>query len=152
MSWSDALIAAQWFFLFYFVAINLAYLSLNALSTLELPQHLEARLLDLLPQTHSPYELPVSVIVPAYNEETTIAASVRSMLQLDYPQFEVIVVNDGSRDGTLEALKREFDLVPYPEAYWNRVPAKSVRGFYRSTRYPNLILDLSWGAYCVLSI
>ena len=77
-------------------------------------------------------------VVPAYNEEATIAASVRSMLQLEYPEFEVIVVNDGSRDGTLAALVREFELVPHPEAYWRRLPVKPVRGIYRSTRFPNL--------------
>ena len=138
MSWHDAAEIAQWFFLLYFVVLNLGYLALNAFSMLELPRHVEARLLDLLPRVYSGYEPPVSVLVPAYNEEATIAASVRSMLQLDYPEFEVIVVNDGSRDGTLQALEREFALKPYPEAYWCRLAVKSVRGIYRSLRYSNL--------------
>ena len=142
MSWNDALLAAQWFFLFYFVAINLGYIALNILSMLDMPKHLETRLLDLLPRAYSPYEIPVSLLVPAYNEEVTIAASVRSMLQLDYPEFEVVVVNDGSRDGTLNALQREFGLVPYPEAYWRQIAVKPVRGIYRSTKFPNLrVLD-----------
>jgi cellulose synthase/poly-beta-1,6-N-acetylglucosamine synthase-like glycosyltransferase len=138
MSWEGAAEAAQWFFLAYLVALNFAYLALNACSILELPRHLEARLLDLLPHADSGYEPPVSVLVPAYNEELTIAASVRSMLQLDYPQLEVIVINDGSRDGTLQALVREFGLVPHPEAYWRRLEVKPVRAVYRSTRFPNL--------------
>ena len=138
MSWEAASEAAQLFFLAYFVAVNLGYLALNACSMLELPRHLEASLLDLLPRAHSDYEPPVSVLVPAYNEELTIAASVRSMLQLDYPQLEVIVINDGSRDGTLQALEREFALVPHPEAYWRRLEVKPVRAIYRSSRFPNL--------------
>lgn len=138
MTWRDALEVAQWFFLLYFIALNLGYLALNALSIVELRKHLEARLLDLLPRAYSPYELPVSIVVPAYNEEAIIGTSVRSLLQLDYPEFEVIVVNDGSRDGTLEALRREFDLVPFPEAYWRRIAVKAVRGIYRSRRFPNL--------------
>jgi len=93
----------------------------------EMPKHMEQRVLDLLPRYYSPYEMPVSVIVPAYNEETTIAASIRSMLQLDYPEFEVIAVNDGSRDGTLQALVREFALVLYPEAYRQRIAVQKVR-------------------------
>jgi cellulose synthase/poly-beta-1,6-N-acetylglucosamine synthase-like glycosyltransferase len=138
MTWEAAAEAAQWFFLLYFVALNVGYLALNACSMLELPRHLEASLLDLLPHEHSGYEPPVSVLVPAYNEELTIAASVRSMLQLDYPQLEVIVINDGSRDGTLQALEREFALVPHPEAYWRRLEVKPIRAIYRSTHFPNL--------------
>ena len=142
MSWDGAIDAAQWFFLLYFVALNLGYLGLNALALLELPRELETRLLHMLPRVHSGYEPPVSVIVPAYNEEATVAASVRSMLQLEYPELEVVVVNDGSRDGTLEALRREFALVAYPEAYWRRLDVKPVRGMYRSTRFPNVrVLD-----------
>ena len=138
MSWEHAADVAQWFFLLYFVALNLGYLVLNACSLLELPRELETRLLNALPRVHSGYEPPVSVIMPAYNEEATIAVSVRSMLQLEYPELEVIVVNDGSRDGTLDALRREFALVPYPEAYWRRLDVKPVRGIYRSARFPNI--------------
>ena len=138
MSWERIAESVQWFFLLYFVALNLGYLLLNALSLLELPRELERRLISMLPRVHSGYEPPISVIMPAYNEAATIATSVRSMLQLEYPEIEVIVVNDGSRDGTLEALRREFALVPYPEAYWRRLEVKPVRSIYRSTRFPNL--------------
>src|SRR4051812_11691169 len=138
MSWHDAVERAQWFFFGYFAALNLAYVALNALAALELRKYLDERVLDLLPRAHSPYEPPVSVIVPAYNEETIICSSVLSMLQLEYPELEVIVVNDGSADGTLEALSREFDLAAFPEALWRRVPSKPVRGIYRSKRFPNL--------------
>ena len=58
----------------------------------------------------SRFTIPVSVIAPAYNEEILVEAAVRSLLALDYPHFEVIVVNDGSRDGTLAVLRRAFDL------------------------------------------
>ncbi len=137
-----AIEAAEWLFFGYFVAINLGYLGLNLLSIFALPEHLAVRLLDRLPRTHSGFEPPVTILVPAYNEESTIAASVRSMLQLDYPELEIVVVNDGSRDDTLETLKREFALVAYPEAYWRRIEVKPIRGIYRSTRFSNLrVLD-----------
>jgi cellulose synthase/poly-beta-1,6-N-acetylglucosamine synthase-like glycosyltransferase len=60
------------------------------------------------------------------------------MLQLEYPDYEVLIVNDGSRDDTLAKLQREFQLQPFPEAYRQRVPCKPVRGVYRSLRYPSL--------------
>ena len=53
----------------------------------------------------SRFTIPVSVILAAYNEESAISATVRSLLELDYPEFEVIVVNDGSTDGTLDRLR-----------------------------------------------
>ena len=138
MTWDRLIDGAQGFFLLYFAGLNLGYLALNAFSLLALPRALESRLLALLPRAQSGYEPPVSLIVPAHNEEATIASSVRSMLQLEYPELEVVVVNDGSRDGTLEALQREFALVPYPEAYWRRIETRPVRAIYRSTRHPNL--------------
>ena len=126
MSWQAVADVATWFFLAYFIALAACYLLLNACSLLELPRQLEASLPGLLPRPHSRYEPPVSVVMPAFNEEATIAPAVRSILQLEYPEFEVIVVNDGSRDGTLEALTREFSLVPFPEAYRRQIDTKPV--------------------------
>ena len=138
MTWSGVVVAAQWVFLLYFIAINCGYLALNLLSLVTIQRYLDAHSLDDLPRPYSGFEPPVTIIVPAYNEEATIGASVRSMLQLNYPEYEVVVVNDGSRDGTLDALQREFALVPFPEAYWRRIEAKPLRGIYRSTLHPSL--------------
>lgn len=84
--------------------------------------------------------LPISILVPAYNEEKTIVASVRSFLALHYPEFEVIVVADGPKDRTLEVLKEEFRLVEVEWVYRRALPTKPVRGIYRSLVYPNLIV------------
>ena len=138
MSLDQAATALQWLFLSYFAAVTCGYMLLFALALIEVRRQLQAQVLEDLPRAYSGLEPPVSILVPAYNEEATIATSVRSMLQLDYPEFEVIVVNDGSRDGTMEALRAAFALVPYPEAYWRRLEVKPVRGIYRSTRFPNL--------------
>ncbi|MDE2628314.1 MAG: glycosyltransferase [Burkholderiales bacterium] len=91
-----------------------------------------------MPQYATGLEPPISLLAPAYNEEATIAASVRSMLQLDYPLFEIIVINDGSKDNTLQVLRDEFGLVEFPQAYHVTLPVGRVRGVYRSPRYPNL--------------
>ena len=138
MSYAAAVEAGQWFLLAYSVLLTGGYLTLNLLSLLALPRHLESQLFDALPRRYSGFEPPVSVLVPAYNEEQTIAPSVRSILQLDYPEHEVLVINDGSRDGTLQALVVEFALVPYPEAYCATLETTPVRGIYRSTVFPNL--------------
>jgi cellulose synthase/poly-beta-1,6-N-acetylglucosamine synthase-like glycosyltransferase len=127
-----------WFVLLYFILLNLSYLTLNLISIFALRRRAQETLLDDLPQIYSGLEPPISILVPAYNEEATIAASVRSMLQLQYAEFEVVVISDGSKDGTMDVLKREFDLVPFPEAYRVQIPAQAVREIYRSTRHPNL--------------
>ncbi|MFN4073121.1 MAG: glycosyltransferase family 2 protein [Thermus sp.] len=84
--------------------------------------------------------LPVSILVPAYNEEKTIAHSVRSFLSLHYPEFEVIVVADGPKDRTLEVLKEAFRLVEVEWVYRRALATKPVRAVYRSLVYPNLIV------------
>jgi len=127
-----------WFFLGYLVLLNGGYIALNLLAIPTLRRRLAREPLAMLPTAYSGLEPPVSLLVPAYNEEATIASSVRSLSQLDYPEFEIVVVNDGSKDGTLEALKAAFGLEPYPEAYWRQLGAKPVRGIYRSRTTTNL--------------
>ena len=142
MTLADWSLVLQAVFLLYFLGLNAGYVGLNLLAFGSLRRYFQAHSLDELTRVYSGFEPPVSVLIPAYNEEATIAASVRSMLQLDYPEFEVIVVNDGSCDGTVATLEREFALRPAPEAYWRRIPVKPVRGIHRSTRFPNLrIID-----------
>ena len=88
----------------------------------------------------SRFTIPVSVIVAAYDEEVVIESTVRSLLAFDYPEFEVVVVNDGSSDGTLERLEEAFDLVPY-EMFVRRIFAtQPVRGIYRCPEHPNLVV------------
>ena len=135
-----------WFVFVYFLLLNGGYLMLNLLAILALRRTEHRRLLDELPQVYSALEIPISILVPAYNEAETIGASVRSLLQLSYSEFEIIVVNDGSKDGTLAALQREFDLRPFPEALRLQIPTQPVHTVYQSARYPNLrVLDKANG-------
>jgi cellulose synthase/poly-beta-1,6-N-acetylglucosamine synthase-like glycosyltransferase len=128
----------QWFFLVYFIGINAVYSLLTLLSFIALKRYLGNHSGAGSQRLFAGLEPPVSILVPAYNEEATIAASVNSLLQLNYAEFEVIVVNDGSQDKTLEALQRDFRLVPFPEAYWQRLPVQKVLQIYRSTAHHNL--------------
>ncbi len=89
---------------------------------------------------------PVSVIVPAHNEEATIVHTVRSALAVRYPELEVVAVNDGSTDGTLEQLVDAFDLVPSPGAVCSDIPCKHIRGLYESLSHPGLrVVDKEQG-------
>lgn len=84
--------------------------------------------------------LPVSVIAPAFNEELSIVESVKSLLALEYPHHEVIVVNDGSKDDTLGALIRGFDMERHDRPQIAALQKTKILGTYRSRRYPNLFV------------
>jgi cellulose synthase/poly-beta-1,6-N-acetylglucosamine synthase-like glycosyltransferase len=126
------------FFLVYFAILNCGYLFLNGIALVGLKRQMDRQVFSDHPRVYTALKPPISMLVPAYDEAATIAASVRSMLQLTYDQFEIIVVNDGSRDGTLEELHREFKLVPFPEAYRNSIQTKPILGIYYSTVHRNL--------------
>jgi cellulose synthase/poly-beta-1,6-N-acetylglucosamine synthase-like glycosyltransferase len=64
------------------------------------------------PPDHPDFQPPVSVLIPAYNEESVIVYTINSVLESDYPRLEVIVVDDGSTDGTGELLDEQFGRNP----------------------------------------
>jgi cellulose synthase/poly-beta-1,6-N-acetylglucosamine synthase-like glycosyltransferase len=137
----DVLVFADNAALIYFLALNSFYAFLLILSIPELWRHWQVsedavlqRLIasDVLP--------PVSILVPAYNEEMTIGASVLSFLSLKYPRLEVILVNDGSRDRTVDVLIEQFNLYQVPPAYRRNIETKKLRGVYRSRTHSRLIV------------
>lgn len=88
------------------------------------------------------YAKPVSILVPAYNEEAGIVGSVRSLLSIEYPEYEVIVINDGSTDRTLERLVEHFGLRPVYRVVRRQLATKEIKTIYRSSAYPHLfVLD-----------
>ena len=100
----------------------------------------ETRLEDFTTLLGSPFTIPVSIIAPAYNEEVCVKAAVRSLLRLQYPEYEVIVVNDGSKDQTLARLRDEFDLEPTGTFYRKTLPSLEVKQIYRSRTDPRLFV------------
>jgi len=85
---------------------------------------------------------PISILVPAYNEEKGIVSSVRALLGLNYPQYEIIVINDGSTDNTLGILEKAFSLRPTAHVYHREIPTATVKVVYKSRLYANLwVLD-----------
>ena len=80
----------------------------------------------------------VSILAPAYNEETTIVQNVYSLLSLNYPSLEILVINDGSGDRTLERLIEQFDLNLADSSHSGKIGTAPVKGVYRTERIPNL--------------
>lgn len=85
---------------------------------------------DLLKSALSP---GISVIAPAFNEGLSIIMNVQSLLTLNYPIFEVLLINDGSTDNSMEQLIKVFELEKVDFAYNPKLHAKPIRGIYKST-------------------
>jgi cellulose synthase/poly-beta-1,6-N-acetylglucosamine synthase-like glycosyltransferase len=117
----------------YYLASNFAYLIMLivALKTSAMHQRrLESHRLSWIKET--PMAPPITIIAPAHNEAASIRFAVRNFLELDYPQLEIIVVNDGSEDRTFEEMKEEFRLRPVRAVYVQEAMSAPVRGLYRS--------------------
>jgi cellulose synthase/poly-beta-1,6-N-acetylglucosamine synthase-like glycosyltransferase len=125
----------------YYLASNIAYLVMLivALKTSAAHQRrLESHRLPWIKQ--SPMAPPITVIAPAHNEEASIRVAVRNLLELDYPELEVIVVNDGSEDRTLAEMQEEFRLRPVRVVYIPEAKSAPVRGLYRSNVDARLVV------------
>ncbi|SDO49169.1 Glycosyltransferase, catalytic subunit of cellulose synthase and poly-beta-1,6-N-acetylglucosamine synthase [Paenibacillus sp. yr247] len=89
----------------------------------------------------SEYVPPVSILVPSYNEELTIIESVHSLMTLEFPGYEVVVINDGSADRTLQVLLETFDLKPCRlSGFRPLVKSKAIRNVYKNPLYPRLVV------------
>ncbi|MDP3791741.1 MAG: glycosyltransferase [Candidatus Omnitrophota bacterium] len=94
----------------------------------------------------SPLKLPVSIVVPVHNEEDWIADSLKSFLSLNYPEFEIILVNDGSTDKTLDIMDGILKLIPTDSMYIKHYKDGRVRGILKSKLCPNVtVIDKDAG-------
>jgi len=125
----------------YFLLLNSSYLVTTLIAFRSLRRYM-ARLRsmdsgELIASMGAP---PITLLAPAYNEEATCVEAVRSLLALNYPEFEIIVVNDGSRDGTVARLIEAFEMYPAPRMFTSDLPTAAIRETYVSRWHSNLWL------------
>lgn len=136
---ADLIRAFNVFVLVYFVTLNLSYFLLFLVSLREVWRFVRRTFFsDYGQMMQSEMTWPISVIVPAYNEEKTIVETVRSLLMLNYGEFEILVVNDGSDDATLEVLTKAFDLRRTDRVYKRALETSPVRAIYGSLAHANI--------------
>lgn len=133
-----------WFGVFvigFYLLINAYYVCIHVLALFELREDVrESRWKPPFRAFSSPFYPGIGIIVPAYNEAATIVESVQSMLSLNYPEMELVVVNDGSTDRTLERLIENFDLETVESEIPIDVPTAEIQNVYRSTTYEELLV------------
>lgn len=118
----------------YGLVLLLTYALLAILSMLAIRRYVKRNndhQLNIL--SSSPMAPGITILAPAFNEGLTIVSNVRSLLTLNYPNYEIIIINDGSTDDTMQQLIDEFKIVPVDYAYNIRIHTKPVRYIYKST-------------------
>lgn len=129
----------NWVVLAYFIVLNAVYLTTSLFAFGALRRYAQRlKSLDLGDLIRGAGAPPITLIAPAHNEEATCVESVRSLLTLEYPEYEIIVVNDGSADSTLERLREAFNLKPTARIATAFLDTRPIRQTYRSRRHPNL--------------
>jgi cellulose synthase/poly-beta-1,6-N-acetylglucosamine synthase-like glycosyltransferase len=135
------LVDLEWAVLAYFLLVNGFYAVLLAAASREMLRHVRSVRGELRDRLLASPAVPrISILAPAFNEEATIEDSLRSLLALYYSNLEIVVVNDGSRDGTIAVLTEHFELVGMPSVIEPRVVTKEVLQLYRSRTHPNLVV------------
>ncbi len=131
----------NYYIAYYAMALNLIYLVLLLFSYISVVRQERLWNIKDMSLLFKKRMLPsISIIAPAYNEEKTIIESANSLLNLKYPEYELIIVNDGSKDQTLNTLIRYYDLKRVDYLYDSRLNTKPVRGVYLNRSRPQLIV------------
>ena len=131
------------FVITYFIAVNITYTIFLVVSYKEILYHMRHNLFsDYRLLVQSELTPTISILAPAFNEEATVIESVRSLLKLNYGTYEVVVINDGSRDRTLQQLVTTFGMYKSRRIYEPLIRARQVRGIYKSKlpEYRNLVV------------
>lgn len=81
------------------------------------------------------YYVPVTIVVPAYNEEVTIASTINSLLSLKYRLYEIVIVDDGSTDHTAQILRDTFHLYQISRPIHRMIPCQPERAVFETQEF-----------------
>jgi cellulose synthase/poly-beta-1,6-N-acetylglucosamine synthase-like glycosyltransferase len=135
------LLSFQYIVLVYFVIANGTYTLFTILSLKDITKYASIvthhNIKNLMTGT---FYKPLTIIVPAYNEEATISSNITSLLSLQYPEYEIVVVNDGSTDRTMDKLISRFRLVTSDKVVPLKLQHEQIHQVFLSLDYPNLFV------------
>jgi len=130
-----------WLILAYYIALHAIYLMLVLLGATQVRRyHRGITFAEFRRIGESHLTMPVSLIIPCYNEAPIIVATIRNALRLNYPQFEVIVVSDGSTDESMDILRESFHLRRIDRFGRRHILTEKIKGVYESPDHSNLVV------------
>ena len=141
MSLVDIIFLINEFFFFYMFLYALVFFATTLFSAFNLDDFFKRK--KHMSQTvinNKANYIPISILVPAYNEEVTIVDSINSLLNLDYPAYEIIIVNDGSKDKTVTEVIENFNLKQVSKPYRRLVESNEALGTYEGSGDVKIIL------------
>jgi cellulose synthase/poly-beta-1,6-N-acetylglucosamine synthase-like glycosyltransferase len=128
-------IIAEAIILIYAIAVFVVYFILSVLSGRELLKFFYTdKVTNYDAILSSPFAPTISIIAPAYNESMTIVENIRALISLYYPNFEIIIVNDGSKDNTLQKTIEAYDLEKVPYVVDYKIKCKEIVDIYKSRK------------------
>ena len=129
---------ADHFILIYSALLFATYFLLSAFSAMDIQKYMRRNsFIDYRDILTAPSAPSISIIAPAYNESKNIVENVRSLLNIHYVNFEVIIVNDGSKDDTLQLMIDAYELEAAPVAIEQKLASKPIVAVYKS-KIPSL--------------
>ncbi len=145
MTWQYVIITGiiwfNYFVLFYFLILNTIYLLLFIISLFAVLRFVKRTFFsDYIEIMQSEMTYPITILVPAHNEQKTIVGTVKSLMMLNYSEYEIVVINDGSQDKTLQTLIDAFEMRKLDKVYKRSLPTQPVEGIYASLAYPNVFV------------
>ncbi len=128
-----ALVVVNIFFVIYLIGYSTYLFLCSIIGNFMLHKHHNYRKLSNL--LKDDYYVPVSILIPAYNEELTVVETVKSLLELEYKLYEIIVIDDGSTDKTAEKLIKYFNLKKVSKPIRNQIKTSKVLGVYETNKF-----------------
>jgi len=137
----QSIIHFNYFILIYIIFVNLVYTLLFLFSIRGIYIHRKKNRYwsyeDMIASSYTP---PLSILVPCFNEAETIVDNIKALLSLEYGEFQLVIINDGSKDETLKVLMEEFDLHRVDMPYKKEISTKKVNRIYLSASSENIIV------------
>jgi cellulose synthase/poly-beta-1,6-N-acetylglucosamine synthase-like glycosyltransferase len=137
---SNIFYAAGIFLIFYMLFVFSFYLFIFFVSAIELRRKAGIEHAQHEELLYSYDTKPVTILVPAYNEQVGLVQSVRSLLSMNYPEYEIVVINDGSKDSTLPVMIEQFSMEKIPLVIRKSLATKEIKAVYRSKVYKHVYL------------